>query len=165
MNNMIGTLTYGQVIALIPAIAGFMGALYAIITHRTKLKLWFRKRRERQDTLDELVRCAESIKCSNETIEEVSMQVKDMNERMLDLSSLISALAATQERTIQHNLRQDLEIKKSLEQRELITDSLFALMDGFRQLEVNGVVTDMWIELRKETSRFAHQSLDIDKTD
>lgn len=139
--------------------SAIIGAIYVIVSNTSKFKEWTVRNRKRHETLDELIDSAENLKTGTETIKTIGEQVEKISNQVSSLAEVVEKLAESQIEQICHNKRQDAEIGKSLEQRMLMNNALFAVLDGLKQLNVNGVVTEMWNELREQTLRLAHQNL------
>lgn len=138
-------------LAAVGAIAAFVGALYALVKYNEAIRNWYSKRRKRREALDRLIENAETMKCVECNVHELSDRVE---KNAKDISSLTEVLSDT----IEHNRRQDREIEKSLKQRELIYASLFAIMDTQKQAGIENNALDLAHKemeeyLRKEAHR------------
>lgn len=60
-------------------------------------------------------------------------------------------------RWIERQNRQDADIKAMKEEQALITETLFSVLDGLKQLGCNGNVTSAHDKLREHLNKSAHE--------
>lgn len=148
---------FSTISAIILAAGALSGSIYGLIINSVKFQRWLEKRRERKRVIDNLISNADDICTANKIAEETADQIREINTQQKEIMRTIETLVKTQEKTIEHNKRQDRAIAESLQQRELHTRALFATLDGLRQLNANGHVTKTRNELEEYITHMAHE--------
>lgn len=124
------------------ALAALIGAIYALITHSTKLKAWLKQRKDRRMKLDELIDGANNILCSHAVIEEQNKQIEKLTETTETITEDIKDLSKTIKQEINHKTKLDEAIDKSTRQGKVHNLALFALLDAALKEGKDGPITE-----------------------
>lgn len=117
-------MTDGGIVALVLTISGVIVALTNIFKPFKAIKRYWDSRRARIAAMTKV----------GDRLDSIDQQLRTMDDRQ-------KTIAMDLKETIDHNRRQDTEIKRSLEQRQIHDGALFALLDASHKAGNNGPVT------------------------
>lgn len=106
-----------------------IGAIYTLITHWSKYRLWSKRRIERKNMLDSLIDNGHHLICSQQLQVEHNQMFEDIHKSINDLSDKVIATNSVCEITKGHNLRQDAEIEQIASNIDIVAFGVYALID------------------------------------
>lgn len=138
-----------QVAKLLGLIAGIIGSLVIIISRTKGFKDWLKDRERRTESIHKLAENFESIDKAAKSMDEVNSKID-----VIDLK--INELHSNQIKSQNENIRQDEQIKDSLEERGILMRSNLAILDWMITQGANGTAHAARDEIRVYQTDRAH---------
>lgn len=129
-------------------IAGIIKAIRELINHNSALRAWLTRRRRRREKLDKLIE-SDGTDC-RATCNRYAEELGDIGESLTEIKDDLKEIK-------KRNEQQDKEIDDSLEEREIHSKALFALLDGMHQQGLNGPVSAARDDLKTHLLQLAHR--------
>ena len=126
---------------LVSTVIGIIAGLYAWLVNRGKI---YSERYERKKAIDKIIKDHSENSCGAR--EEIKL-----------LSEAINTLAISHKETIDHNRRQDAQIRDSLEEREVLMEVNGAILDWMSAHGANGSTKSAKDRLTEYNRKAAHR--------
>lgn len=126
-------------------VGAVIGALYNLIVNAKKYKDWRARRVARSQALENILANSNDFLCGSAVIENIGRLEKKINEAVED----IEEIKVNFKQTVRHNIRQDIEIRRSAEHRKLLASGLFHLLQDHVDKGYNGKLSDIRSQMLK----------------
>lgn len=144
--------------AVIASISAPVVAMYALIAHNKKIRLWFTNKRKRREALDEIIASAMAgSNCLTCNVGELAGLIEKQAKNIDQLAEAVATVA-------KQNGYQDAEIARSREQRRVHDIAIFAVVDWIKGNGGNGPINKAHEELFNYLREEAHTPIggDVD---
>lgn len=136
-----------------------------VVTHWASLREWLMRRRERRSMLDSLVQNGNHLMCSQQIQKQHNVQFADIGEKLELIGETTERIEKDFQATKKHNQRQDKEIRRSAEHREILSEAMFAMIDDAIKNGKNGPFKSAHARMLEHMRKEALKPYEEEKSD